>query len=496
MRTLTRIVVAALIGFSSPALAETSLRIAGGILPPGKGNPLRNSAQPYWYIYAAMFDTLTHVNSAGEVEPWLAERWEQTSPRTWRFHLRPNVAFTNGEPVDATAVVATIAYLTSADGQREAVASRMPKGLTATVIDPLTVDLSVPDPDPLLPRRFHELWILPPKQWAAQGPEKFAAAPSGSGPYAFESWGNARIRMVRNPKSWRPAPTDRLDVLSILEPAARNAALITGGADIAMGSAGPDSVDEITRAGGRIHTERLPASVALGLVTLTDARFRDVRVRQALNYAVDKAAIVKVLLAGGAKIGSQPAIAGAFGYNASLAPYPHDPAKAKALLAEAGYPDGLSFVMELPTGTALWDAVFPQIAADFTRVGVKMDVRLYPTHIVAQHERDGTWEGSAWAAAYVSTAFDALEPLTRYACGRPNSPFCDEAFTPSVARAQASADPETRRKATEAAMALAHDRAMGVFLYESIAFIGLGPRVQTFATDFAFIRYEKLRIAP
>ena len=176
MRTLTRIVVAALIGFSSPALAETSLRIAGGILPPGKGNPLRNSAQPYWYIYAAMFDTLTHVNSAGEVEPWLAERWEQTSPRTWRFHLRPNVAFTNGEPVDATAVVATIAYLTSADGQREAVASRMPKGLTATVIDPLTVDLTVPDPDPLLPRRFHELWILPPKQWAAQGPEKFAAA--------------------------------------------------------------------------------------------------------------------------------------------------------------------------------------------------------------------------------------------------------------------------------------------------------------------------------
>ena len=77
-----------------------------------------------------------------------------------------------------------------------------------------------------------------------------------------------------------------------------------------------------------------------------------------------------------------------------------------------------------------------------------------------------------------------------------NYPFCDEAFTPSVARAQASADPETRRKATEAAMALAHDRAMGVFLYESIAFIGLGPRVQTFATDFAFIRYEKLRIAP
>ncbi len=496
MRALGRIVLATLLGLATPAVAETNLRIGGGLFPPGKGNPLRNSAQPYWYIYAAMFDTLTHVNSAGEVEPWLAQRWEQTSPRTWRFHLRPNVAFTNGEPVDASAVAATIAYLTSTEGQREIVAGRMPKGLTVKIIDPLTVDLTVPEADPLLPRRFHELWILPPKKWAADGPEKFAANPAGSGPYAFESWGNARIRMVRNLKSWRQAPTDRLDILSIIEPSARNAALVTGGVDIAMGSAGPDSVDEITRGGGSVHTERLPASIALGLVTLTDKRFRDVRVRQALNYAVDKDAIVKVLLAGGAKVGTQPAIAGALGYNAALAPYPHDPARAKALLAEAGYPNGFSFVMELPTGTALWDAVFPQVAADLTRVGVNMEVRLYPNHIVAQHERDGTWEGSAWAAAYVSTAFDALEPMTRYACGRPNSPFCDETFTPVVNMAMASADPDTRRRATEEAMALARDRAMGVFLYESIAFIGLGPRVKTFATDFAFIRYERLKIAP
>ena len=168
MRVLSRLVVVAILAFTGPAFAETPLRIGAGIFPPGKGNPLRNSSQPYWFIYAAMFDTLTHVNGAGEVEPWIAERWEQTGALTWRFHLRPNMKFSNGEPVDAAAVAATISYLATPEGQREMVASRIPPGLTAKVIDVATIDLSTPDPDPLLPRRFHELWILPPKAWAAQ----------------------------------------------------------------------------------------------------------------------------------------------------------------------------------------------------------------------------------------------------------------------------------------------------------------------------------------
>ena len=116
--------------------------------------PLRSPASPLW---SAIFDPLTLVTTDGDLLPWLATGWEQTSETTWRITLRTDVLFSNGEPFNAAAVVAAVSYLTSPAGQREPVGRELGNIESAHALEDQTVEIVTHHPDPLLPYKLSML---------------------------------------------------------------------------------------------------------------------------------------------------------------------------------------------------------------------------------------------------------------------------------------------------------------------------------------------------
>ena len=149
-----------------------------------------------------------------------------------------------------------------------------------------------------------------------------------------------------NALSWRAPKVKALEIREMAESTGRLQALLTGQADIAIGM-GPDELPEIEAAGGHLHKRQPHDVISLSLVVEPGKPAADVRVRQALNYAVDKVSITKVILQGFSRPATQGAVEGLLGYNPDLKPYPYDPAKAKALLKEAGYEKGFTLDAEV-----------------------------------------------------------------------------------------------------------------------------------------------------
>jgi peptide/nickel transport system substrate-binding protein len=311
----------------------------------------------------------------------LAERWENPTPTTWRFHLRRGVHFTAGGTVDAAAVVATVELLKAHPDY--AVATEVTEIIAARAIDAGTVEIETALPDAILPRRFGLIRIVDPAAWARLGPDGFARTPSGSGPYSISSWtgGGSTIALIANPKSWRaPTSVTRLEITTLKDATSRVQALLSDQVDVSL-SLNPDDLAPLKDAGFKtyISTAGQVLVWALPNILKSATPLKDVRVRQALNYAVDKDAIAGALLQGIAGPASQGATPGTFGFDPDLSPYPYDPAKARALLTEAGYPNGFKLIADVVVGLGPADTqIHQKTAADLRAIGIDVELRNTP----------------------------------------------------------------------------------------------------------------------
>ncbi len=329
-----------------PAGAETSLRIAAATLPAGRGNPYLASSVPPVWIYAAMFDSLTQFDQNGVLRPSLATSWQQVSPTLWHLKLRQGVQFSNGESFDSAAVEASFQYLKTPEGQATAVA-RLINTIRVVRADGL-YDLMVETnaPDPILPRRLATFRVPAPEWFSLAGPTEFSGAPIGTGPFRVESWSANGVELSAFLNAWRSPQVDRLEFLLIPDQASRVQALLSGSADVAF-SLNPDDRSILQQAGGTIVADKGGANLVIAFRTGLDAPVQDVRVRRALNYAVNKAAMVEVLMAGDSEVASQPVPSNVPDFDSNLEPYFYDPDRARRLLAEAGYEDGFDLVIDL-----------------------------------------------------------------------------------------------------------------------------------------------------
>ncbi|TMR26195.1 hypothetical protein ETD85_43350 [Nonomuraea zeae] len=184
-----------------------------------------------------VFDTLTVRDASDKLTGGLAERWESEDDKTWRFHLRRNVTFHNGEPCDAAAVAYSIQRLIDPATQSPIVELRLVTG--AKVIDPHTVDLVTKEPDPILPAELSLFGgvIVPPKHIKEQGVQAFAEHPVGTGPFTFEQWQrDSQITLKANPSYWNGKPAvGRLTFKVMPDPSSSLAALQSGELDIVTG---------------------------------------------------------------------------------------------------------------------------------------------------------------------------------------------------------------------------------------------------------------------
>ncbi|MBL8643327.1 MAG: hypothetical protein JNK21_05290 [Rhodospirillaceae bacterium] len=481
-----------------PASAAT-LKIASASLPPALGNPYGSIAQSASHTRTTILDGLTRIGPGGKFQPALALSWEPIDKLTWRFKLRPNVVFSNGEPFNAGTVKFVFDWLKSSEARAQLIATEARGIAEVRVVDDLTVDIVTTQTDAVLPKRMTLILMVPPQAWTKMGVEAFTQAPIGTGAYMLKDWGlgTGKTIIEAYAKSWRaPQQITRVELYPLKEPVGRMQALTSRQVDIAQGL-GPEDVEMVKADGFNIYNEHQPQIMSLALRNTGAAgpALKDIRVRQALNYAVDKEAIAKVILRGSANAVGQGAIPGVTGYNPDIAPYPHDVAKAKALLAAAGYAKGLKLVARVGLqGPTEANTIYQKVAADLAEAGVQLELRpVLPQDWVRMYTT-GDWGGAdilsgTWNAA---SYHDTIRAIEQYSCRKPGTIFCAPEIEPLIDRSNTELDPVAREKMLQDIMVQMHEQAPTIFLVNFTSVYAYSSKVNNIALGSSGLWFEAM----
>jgi peptide/nickel transport system substrate-binding protein len=434
-------------------------------------------ATPFMILYA-LHDGLVKPLPGNAMAPSLAESWKAAPDGlSYTFSLRKGVKFHNGEPVTAQDVKFSFE-------RYRGVASRTFKErvVGVEVVDPQTARFRLKQPWPDFLTFYATpatgaAWIVPKKYVESVGDDGFKKAPIGAGPYKFVSFKpGVELVMEANEQYWRKAPSvKRLVFKSVPDDSTRVAMLKRGEADIVYSVRGVLG-EEIKKTPGLTFKPTLTTWTEWILFAEqwnAKSPWHDRRVRLAANLAIDRAAINQAEFLGAARVtGSIIPHGMEFAWPAPL--YPYDPAKARALLAEAGYPNGFD-AGPIATDMA-YTAIVEAVANYLQTVGIRVTVR-----------------GLERAGFLKENAEKKLRPLVRTASGAPgNAATRIEAFVVSegtfayggypdldgLFREQVS---EIDRKKREAALVkiqqLMHERVMFLPLDEPALLNGVGGRV-------------------
>ncbi|MCB2106519.1 MAG: hypothetical protein KDE14_02405, partial [Rhodobacteraceae bacterium] len=495
-------VMALAFGLLVPAArADEAFRIGLTAMPPQLGNPYGVVGTTSNFVMPAIYDRLAGFDNDGVLQPMLAVGWERRDVLTWAFNLRQGVVFSNGEPWNAHAAKSVLETLRGPQGVGLFGANE-PRELADVIVeDDYTLLMTTAKPNAALPRNIYVVFYVPPKYLERVGIEGLTSQPIGSGPFVVDAWEPDKIELSANQTSWRPPKVGHLELRALPEAIARVQAAIAGEIDVAI-AVDPVQIPALEAAGLRM-AERTPARL-LSIVFNTlkkGSPFADERVRQAVNYGVNRKAITEMLLAGLVEPASQGAIPGALGYDPDIKPYPYDPDKARALLKEAGYEKGFTFTFEMPGGATSADSsVFQSIASDLAKVGINMRIHVIPFAQFSKYYVQGGAEGEALPADYNLYAYDALRtmfgPSGTHGCDWSAPRFCDRAIQDVIDAAGTAATLEERVELTRQAVRAYHDTAESLLLFPVLGLDAIGPRVGHWETWADTIQYHTISLKP
>jgi len=378
MRILTLAFVSLLMLAPGSAQAQSpgELRVA---IPwtPENLDPTMNLSSFRAMVGVSLFDSLVGRDAENRIVPQLAESWRLVDEVTWQLKLRRGVVFHDGEPFNAEAVRFTFQRVLDPE-QKSPNRANVAEIVRVEVVDDYTVNLVTRQPYAPLVNRLLDFAIVPPKYVAEKGNQGMALRPVGTGPYRFvELIKDDRMVVEAFDRHWRGAPKiKRIVYKAIPEPFTRAAALRNNEIDLVT-TMPPSLARELERTPG-IRVQRVASSwiIYLGLNALKKP-LSDVKVRQALNYATDVDAIIKNVLEGHGRKLEGPLTPQMFGYDAAVKGYTPDPARARKLLVEAGYPDGLKITLDAPAGRYQGDKEIAEaLGGQWQRAGFKPKVQV------------------------------------------------------------------------------------------------------------------------
>ncbi len=373
------VAVCAFLGLGDAARAQDRVVVAGGADVTGMNALDVLIIVPDRTLMDHISDTLLRWKAPGQLEPWLATSWKNIDDVTWELTLRQGVKFQNGEPFNAQAV--KFFYDTMND---PAVISPSKTNHTwvqrVEIIDDYKVRLITRVPYPILPAQLALAHMMPPGYVKQVGLDGYRKKPIGTGPFKFvEHIPDTRIVLQANDEWWGGRQRVRtLIYRPIKEDAARAAALLAGEVDVAM-DLPPELVPLIERSPNVKVQKVLSIRTYVMLMSTLFPNYPTVKreVREAINYAIDRESINTNILGGT----GEPAAwisPTTYGYNAALRPIPYDPVRAKRLLAEAGYPNGVDLVLDASSGKYPKDReVSEAIAGQLSAVGIRTTVKNY-----------------------------------------------------------------------------------------------------------------------
>lgn len=363
--------------------ASSTLRIALGV-DPDTMDPTGQTNTTTQNMVDYLAETLVELQDDGTYAPGLAEKWETSADgKSWTFYIRKGVKFHDGDTLNANAVKLSLQRYLNPDMK---VPLRSPLGDvidTVDTVDDYTVRFNLKFPAPWVAAALTGTATSIVSPAHAKGfPTKNNEQPVGTGPYKFQDRRPGEsVTFVRNEDYWGKKPYYQTVQFRIVpEATTRETLLLSGQADIVIL---PPAADFLKLSQNPQVKFLLAPSNRTIFIALDCARpvFKDKRVRQALNYAVDKEGILKYVLFGAGRPSTAPIAPEFFGYT-KCGYYEYNPDKAKQLLKEAGVTD-LSFKMIYPTGRYLQDAQAAQaVIANWMDIGIKVDAATmdWPTY--------------------------------------------------------------------------------------------------------------------
>jgi peptide/nickel transport system substrate-binding protein len=429
-------------------LAATTVTIVAFAMMPASAQTLRyanqgglKSLDPY-----TLNETTTHAHLGHVYEglvtrdkdlktvPALAESWETPEPTRWRFHLRKNVKFQNGDPFTADDV------LFSADRVRATgsnLTTRIATDTKVVKIDDYTVDFVLTSPNPILTSQW-DTWYIMDKKWceennavaptpaSATSPSYASLHANGTGPFSVESHQpGVKTVFKANPTWWRKPEHNLKEIVftPIASDATRVAALLSGEVDVIE----PVPIQDIARVNASANATVLTGpelrTIFLGFDQVRDELlysnvkgknpFKDIRVREAFYKAVDIELIKTRVMRGLSTPSALMVAPQLFNLSGDFTRPKPDPEGAKKLLAEAGYPDGFEVTMDCPNDRYVNDAAICQaVVGMLARIGVKIDLLAQPkAQYFAKVLKPGGFQTSFYMLGWTPSTLDAQNVL-------------------------------------------------------------------------------------
>ena len=450
---------------------------------------------------AHVFETLVKTDAAIKTYPGLAESWKALSDTEWEFKLRKDVKWHNGEPFTADDVVATIKRIPNVPNSPASFAVFVRAIKDIKVIDPHTIRFTTAEPYPLLPSDLVSVAIVPKAVAETAKTEDFNSGKAmiGTGPFRFQEYVSGdRVVLTRNKDYYGKQPDwDKVTFKIITSAPARVAALLSG--DVHMIEGVPTADAAMLKKDKRVDVSNAVSNRMIYLhldsdrktnspfITAADGKpmeanpMTDARVRRALSKMIDRNAIVSRVMEGQAIPAGQLLDEAFFGTSKKLKPDAYDPAGAKKLMAEAGYPNGFGVTLHSPNNRYINDGATAQAVAQYlSRNGVPTKVDTMPSNIffTRASKQEFSFILAGWGAASGDTSsplrsllgtYDAKTGMGGANRGRFSSPELDA----MIAKAVVIIDDKQR----DAALAAASEKAI-----ELMGLIPLHYEVSTWAT--------------
>lgn len=464
-----------------------------------------NTLDPYSLNETFTLSTLGNVyegltRRAGDlsIEPALAESWEVLEPTRWRFHLRKGVKFHNGNDFTAEDVAFSVDRVHSEGSD---LATRVGDDVKVEIVDDYTVDFVLPGPNPILHYEWDTFYIMD-KDWTTEHdavkvtsasdttPNYAALHANGTGPFRIVSHeAGVKTDFEKYDGWWDKAEhnLETVEFVPIASDATRVAALLSGEMDMVY----PIPVQDIKRINSTAGTVALTGpelrTIFLGLDQMRDELlysdvkgknpFKDVRVRKAVYQAIDIEGIKKKVMRDLATPSALMISPFLFSKAGEFERYPYDPDAAKALLAEAGYPDGFSVGMDCPNDRYVNDeAICQAVAAMLARIGIKVDLNSQPkAKYFAKILASGGFDTSFYLLGWTPGSLDSWNLLSnlmncRDEAGK-GSPFniggfCDERIDDLTASILSETDTEKRDEMIAETFRITHDNVYYIPLHQ------------------------------
>jgi peptide/nickel transport system substrate-binding protein len=471
MRRFAALALAAVLAASGAEARP--LVVCDDVTEPLHLDPLRVFTEKSYNLLQQIFDGLVHFDADGRIVPALATSWEQVDPVTVRFRLRPGVRFHNGEPFDAASVRFTL------QRHLDPAAGFPGLGFIATikdavVVDPLTVDIVTVMPDSLLLRRLAGfVLVLPPKAYGDPG---FGRRPVGTGPYRFAEWvPGQRVTLERNAEYWnyRQASPDGL-VFRFVPAEQQLELLLKGDLDLVTDLPGTATLRVSENSGTKVVKKEAFYTVSATFDT-SEGPLRDLRVRQAINHAVNKQELIRYDLMGNGRVIAGLSMPGEAGHNPDLEPYAYDPKKARQLLKEAGFdaPVRLTALIKVQGGRTA--GILKQ---HLKNVGLELDIADVTTDAdalrkLAAKEVDMGITGLADVMGHLFFP-QSIVLYSRSPFSLNNDPEYDRRLEAMVVEL----DPAKHEKLARELDAYVHAQALSIFTYQQIRTYGVSRKVE------------------